>query len=351
MNIKRLMIITGGTGGHIFPGLVISKYFQKKGCLVKWIGSLNRLEYVLVPEYGFDIDFIDIPKISKINFFLNIFKFFKIIYSIIKIIKEWKPDLVLGFGGYISFYGILSAWLCRVKTMIHEQNSVVGLSNKYLYYLSDIVVQAFPNTFKYNVPTVGNPIRKKILCIPKPKKRLLNRDKKINILILGGSQGSCIINNVIFDLLNILINKNFSFLHQVGYFNYNNYINDKRYKKYKNYCVVDFINKIEEAYFWCDLIISRSGALTVSEISTVGIAAIFVPYIHNDNQQYLNAKFLEEKGAALIIKENYLNANFLSKIILNLNRKKLFNMANIAYKNRIKNSNEKFINEIYNFKF
>ncbi len=351
MNIKRLMIITGGTGGHIFPGLVISEYFQKKGCLIKWIGSLNRLESILVPKYGFNIDLIDIPKISKWNFFSCIFKFFKSIVSIINIIKDWKPNLVLGFGGYISFYGILSAWLCRVKTMIHEQNSVVGFSNKYLYYLSDIVVQAFPNTFQYNVATVGNPIRKNILYISKPKIRLLNRRGNINILILGGSQGSFIINNIIFDLLRILINKNFTFLHQVGHVNYFNYINDKRYKKYKNYSVVGFIDKIEEAYSWCDLIISRSGALTVSEISTVGIASIFIPYIHNDNQQYLNAKFLKDKGAALIIKEENLSAIYLSKVILKLNRKKLFNMANIAYKNRIKNPNKKFVNEIYNFKF
>ncbi len=350
MNIKRLMIITGGTGGHIFPGLVISKYFKKKGCLIKWVGSLNRLESILVPKYGFDIDLIDIPKISKWNFFFYIFKFFKSIISIIRIIRSWKPDLVLGFGGYISFYGILSAWLCRVKTMIHEQNSVVGFSNKYLYYLSNIVVQAFPNTFGNNISTVGNPIRKKILSIPKPKVRLLNRCGNINILILGGSQGSSIINNVIFDLLKILVNKNFSFLHQVGHINYIKYINDKRYKKYNNYFVVDFINKIEKAYSWCDLIISRSGALTVSEISTVGIASIFIPYIHNDNQQYLNAKFLKDKGAALIIEESNLNANILSNLILKLNRKKLFSMANIAYKNRIKDPNKKFINEIYNFK-
>ncbi len=350
MDIHRLMIVTGGTGGHIFPGLVISKHFRKKGCLVKWIGSLNRLEYILVPKYGFDIDFIDIPKISKLNFIFNIFKLIKSIYLIVNIMKKWKPDLVLGFGGYISFYGIFSAWLCGIKTMIHEQNAVLGLSNKYLYYLSNIVVQAFPNTFNSSIPTVGNPIREEILDIPKPKLRLLKRKGNINILVLGGSQGSCIINNVMFDLLKFFINKKFFFLHQVGHINYNNYINDKRYKKYNNYRVVDFIDKIEKFYYWCDLIISRSGALTVSEISTVGIPSIFIPYVHKDNQQYLNAKFLEKKGASLIIEEHNLNATYLSKVILNLNRNKLFNMANIAYVNRIKYPNKKFINEIYNFK-
>ncbi len=349
MYVHRLMIVTGGTGGHIFPGLVISEYFRKKGCLIKWIGSISRLESILVPKYNFDIDFLDIQKISKLNFFLNIFNFLKNIYFIIKIMKQWKPDLVLGFGGYISFYGILSAWLCGIKTMIHEQNIVLGLSNKYLYYLSDIVVQAFPNTFNSNIPVVGNPIRKEILSIPKPKIRLLKRKGNINVLILGGSQGSCIINNIIFDLLEIFLNKKFFFLHQVGYLNYKNYIKNKKFNKFNNYKVIDFIDKIEKAYSWCDLIISRSGALTVSEISTVGIASIFIPYIHNDNQQYLNAKFLQKHGASIIIKENDLNAILLSDIILSLNRKKLFDMANIAYINSIKSPNKKFVNEIYNF--
>ncbi len=349
MYIHRLMIVTGGTGGHIFPGLVISKYFEKKGCLIKWIGSSNRLEKILVPKYGFDINFIDIPKVSNWNYFLNIFKFLKNIYLIIKIMKKWKPDLVLGFGGYISFYGILSAWLCGITTMIHEQNAILGLSNKYLYYLSDIVVQAFPNTFNINVPVVGNPIRKEILSIPKPEIRLLKRKGNINILILGGSQGSCIINNVILDLLEILTNKKFFFLHQVGYVNYKNYINNKKYKRFSNYKVVDFIDKIEKAYYWCDLVISRSGALTVSEISSVGIPAIFIPYVHKDNQQYLNAKFLQQYGASIIIEEHNLNAILLKNIILDLNRKKLFDMANIAYINSVKHPNKKFVNEIYNF--
>ncbi len=349
MNLKRLMVITGGTGGHIFPGLVISKYFINKGCLIKWIGSSNRLESKLVPNWGFNIDFIDIPKLFKINFFLDIFKILKVFNLIIKKIKHWKPNLVLGFGGYISFYGILSAWLCGVPTMIHEQNSVVGLSNKFLYYISDIVVQAFPNTFNSKVTTVGNPIREEILFIPKPKERLLKRKGNINVLILGGSQGSCVINNIIFNLFDIFKKKNFFFLHQVGYLNYNNYINNNRYKGYYNYSIVSFINKIEKAYYWCDLIISRSGALTVSEISSVGIASILIPYVHRDKQQYLNAKFLENVGASIIIDENNLDVYNLSEIILSLDRKKLYNMANKAYINRIKYSNEKFVNEIYNF--
>ncbi len=350
MKINRLMVITGGTGGHIFPGVVISKYLKKNGCKIKWLGSYDRLESLIVPKYNIDIDFVSIPNFLKFNFlniFKNIYFFIKSIFLLYFKIKKWKPDLVLGFGGYISFCGIFSSWLCRIPTMIHEQNSVVGLSNKYLYYISNKVVQAFPNTFSSNlVKTVGNPIRDEILSIPNPKKRFLFRNGPINILILGGSQGSYIINKVIFNLVKKLCYGNFIFLHQVGFLNYKNIIGNI---KNKYYHVVNFIEKIDEAYYWADIVISRSGALTVSEVSTIGLPAIFIPYVHKDKHQYFNAKFLVDIGSAFIIDENNLNVDTLLSIILNLNRKKLFKMANISYLNSIKNSNKKFINEIYNF--
>ncbi len=352
MKIKRVMIITGGTGGHIFPGLVVSKYLKKNGCLIKWIGSPDRLESILVPKYGFSIDFVFIPNFLNSRFwnvFKNMYYFIKSFVLICNKIKEWKPDLVLGFGGYISFCGIFSAWLCSIPTMIHEQNSVVGMSNKYLYFISNKVVQAFPNTFSNNVITVGNPIRDEILSLPNPNERFLSRNGPLNILILGGSQGSCVINKVIFKIVNILCFDSFVFLHQVGYVNYKYYIKYYKKKKIINYKIIDFIDKISEAYYWADLIISRAGALTVSEVNSIGLPAIFIPYMHKDNQQYFNAKFLVDIGAAFMIEEKFFSVDYLLNIILSLNREKLIYMANLSYEHRIKDSNQKFINEIYNF--
>ncbi len=348
MKIKKLMIITGGTGGHIFPGLVIAEYFLSNGCDVKWIGSSNRLEYILLSKYNIKVDYLDIPILNNLNFIKNIFNIIKILYIICKKIKSWKPDLVLGFGGYISFYGILSSWLCKIPTMIHEQNSVVGLSNKILYYISTKVVQAFPNTFNSKrVTTVGNPIRRSILSIKSPNERFKNRNSFIRVLILGGSQGSNIINNIIFKIVKLFKKKKFSFLHQIGIKNYNNYINYKKKYNLNNYICISFINNIKRAYIWADLIISRSGALTISEISTIGLASILIPYLSKDNHQYFNAKYLANKNAAIIIDEKKLNYIRLSKTILSLNRKKLLYMSNMAFLNRINNSNDKFINEIY----
>ncbi len=348
--IKRLMIVAGGTGGHIFPGIVIAKKFIKSGRFVKWIGSFNRLEYTLIPKHNIDVDFIYIPSLLEGNFlclFNNFFIFWKIIYNICLIIKKWKPDIVLGFGGYISFCGIFSAWLCRVLTIIHEQNAVVGKSNRYLYYISNKVIQAFPNTFSdSNVVTVGNPIRDELLSISNPYIRLFNRTGIINILVIGGSQGSYIINDVILKVVKNINNDNFSFLHQVGINNYYNFKKNNKNLRIKNYIFVDFINDMKFAYSWADLIICRSGALTVSEISKIGLAAIFIPFIHKDKQQYFNAKFLVDVGAAIMIEECNLNCNILKKNILNLNRNKLFIMSKLSYLSRIKNSNYKFLKEI-----
>ncbi len=343
MKINRLMIITGGTGGHIFPGLVICDYFKKKNCFIKWIGS-DRLESILVPKYGFDFDLVFIPSIKK-NI-KNFFFYIKSIYIIINKIKKWKPDLVLGFGGYISFSGIISAFLCNIPTIIHEQNSVVGFSNKILYYFVNKSLQAFPNSFiDKKVPVVGNPIRKEIIKLSSPNKRFFNRKWPINILVLGGSQGSYFINKIIFNLVKILNKKKYFIWHQIGI---DKFFYIKK-KKYINYKISKFIYNISEAYNWADLIICRSGALTVSEILYIGICSIFIPFINYDNHQYFNAKILKNIGAAFIINENKLSVKFLFELIISLNREKLLFMANKAYfyKNRINNPTKKFVKEIY----
>lgn len=341
------MIITGGTGGHIFPGLVIAKYLKKNGCLIKWIGSKNRLESILVPKFNINIECIYIPYFKN---YINLFYYIKSIYLIIKKIKFWKPDLILGFGGYISFCGIISAWLCNINNIIHEQNSILGFSNKILYYFSTKKLQAFPNTFNSNIAiTVGNPIRKEILSIKPPNIRLINRRGKINILIIGGSQGSEIINNVIFKIIKILNMNKYLFFHQVGFLGYKKNIKlINSINNINNYRCVSFIYNIHKFYSWADLIICRSGALTISEISNIGLASILIPLVNKDNHQYYNAKFLSKNNSAIIINENILNEFLLANIILKLNRKKLFNMSNLSYLNRIKNPNKKFIKEIYN---
>ncbi len=352
MKIRRLVIVAGGTGGHIFSGLVVSDYFKSCGCFVKWIGTEDRLEFILKSKYNLDIDFVYIPNFLQRNIFrfvINLFFFIKSILLIRSKLKKWKPDLVIGFGSYISFAGIFSALLCSIPTMIHEQNIVAGLSNRILSYFVTKVVQAFPGTFHGNVPVVGNLIRKELLFFSKPEERLLNRKGPIRILVIGGSQGSVKLNLIILKLIKYLDMDKFIIFHQTGIKNYSFMFNMyKNNFNIVNYNIISYINNMYYFYNWADLIICRSGALTVSEVSYVGLASIFVPFVHRDNQQYLNAKFLENVGAAYIVHENDLAVENLLKILINIDRRKLFLMSCLSYKKRVNDSNKKFIGEILN---
>ncbi len=343
---KLIVIVTGGTGGHIFPGLVISQYLKDMGFSIKWIGSSNRMECVLVPKYDIYFYALNISKVFFSNIIyglFSIFSFFKNILLIIIKFRKWKPILVLGFGGYISVLGIISAWLCGINTVIHEQNILSSRSNKLLSYIATKVLQSFANSFgenNNNAILVGNPIRSSLLSLS-PKKKYLKYSNKINILVLGGSQGALTINMVIPKLVNILNKDRYNILHQVGF---NNFKDMYKFNNiHNNYVITDFIDDINEAYCWADLVICRSGALTISEICTVGIASILIPYTYNNQHQYLNAKFLENVGAAIIVDNNVVHEKVLANIISQLTHKILFRMANSAHSLRVLNSNEKFM--------
>lgn len=346
-NIKKMIIITSGTGGHIFPAISIANYLKLLKWEIYWIAPKNRLEKYLIPKYGIKIKYLNFFRFGKnnvMNFFLFPFKMVNIFFKIKKIIKKYKPNVVLGMGGYASFPCICTAWFLGVKTVIHEQNSVAGLSNFFLSKIANIVLQAFPNTFSKGI-LVGNPIRKEILNIEKPEKRFKQRYGYIRILVVGGSQGSDLLNKSI-PIVVCKLNKKVLIWHQTG-----QYRQEKIKSLYKHFCnysciykINDFIDNIHNAYSWADLIICRSGALTVSEIAYVGLGAFFIPYKHKDKQQLFNALLLQKIGAAKIFKEDFLIENLI--ISLNkLSRSALLNMAKKSHNLRFVNS-EKFITDI-----
>lgn len=343
-NTKKIIIISSGTGGHIFPAISIVNYLKILKWKVYWLAPKNRLEKDLLPQYNIRVKYLNFFKFNKynaINIFLFPFRMINIFFKIKKIIKKYKPNVVLGMGGYASFPCIVTAWFLGISTVIHEQNSVAGLSNFFLSKIAKKVLQAFPNTFKKGI-LVGNPIRKEILKIKKPEIRFKQRQGDIRILILGGSQGADILNNTI-PFVVCKLNKKVLIWHQTG---------KNKEKKTKNlykhlcdyncvYKINDFIINIHHAYCWADLIICRSGALTVSEISYIGLGAFFVPYKHKDKQQFFNALLLKKIGAAEIFDEDCL----IEKLIISLNklsRNILLNMAKKANKLKFINS-ERFI--------
>lgn len=325
-------MMAGGSGGHVFPGLSVAHYLMDCGYQVMWLGTSDCIEALLVPQHGIDIKFIRITGWhgKKIYMKLVVPLFFAVaICQSLKIIKNWKPDIVIGMGGYVSAPGGVAAWICKVPLIIHEQNRVIGLTNRFLSFLARQILQGFPGAHR-NAKTVGNPVCKKILSIPNPFVRWKNRTGPIRILVIGGSKGASIFNNVIPDVANKLF-RQVIIWHQVGENNLRevllNYYNFKK----KNYRITPFIHDIAQAYIWADLLIARAGALTVSEISVIGLPAIFVPFMyHKDYQQYWNALPLVQAGSARIVEQQEFTSENLIQILDTWDRIELLDMAQRA---------------------
>lgn len=332
MAAKKIIILAGGSGGHVFPGLTIAKYLIKKGWKVKWIGARKNIESILIPQNGININYIEIKGLRNSNWLNLIYSpifILKACYQAKKIIKQWSPDIVLGMGGYVSGPGGIAAWISKLPFILHEQNKISGLTNQWLAKISQKNMQAFPGVLQ-DAEVVGNPIRESIIKIPKPVYRFKNRTGPLRVLVVGGSQGASIL-NCIFPEVSFLLQKKIIIWHQVG----NNELEktQKKYNKfgYNQHVITRFIENIASAYQWADIIVSRSGALTVSEVSVVGLGAIFIPYPHKDKQQYLNAQDLENIGAAKIIDQSQINSQLIAGILYSLNREELFYMAEKSY--------------------
>ncbi len=343
MKIKRILLISDGFGDHIYPTLVVAKYFRSKGKDFKWISTKTDLLNRVNTKYKFNIEYITLSvlKDNFLNQVVSFFKNFKYIYLMLSILIEYKPDLIICMGGVITNISILSSWLYRTPVIVHEKDAYISIYRKYLYYLSTKILQTYPGVMD-NAVTVGNPIRQNILNILTPNIRLKNRQGVINILVLNGSSESLLINDIIYNSLEHLDKNKFFILHQIG-------LNNKDWfatkKKYPHYNVIDYIDKISEMYNKVDLVISRATSIMVSELCAVGIAAIYVP---TDIVQYHNVKFLRDLGAAFIIKENKFNVKYLCKILHSLNHQKLYKISNLCYSTRINNSNKMFFNELEN---
>lgn len=339
---KKIMIVAGGSGGHVFPGLSVAHYLIDNGYQVVWLGTSDRIEAKLVPQYGIDIKFIYIKKWCGEKLYIKctmLFFIFLAIYQARKIIKYWQPDIVLGMGGYVSGPGGLAAWTCGIPLIIHEQNRVIGLTNRYLSIFSKKVLQGFPGTFP-NAKIVGNPIRHTILAVPNPSKRWKGRVGPIRVLVIGGSQGAHILNKIIPNMAEKLSNK-LIIWHQVGEQDFKKVTRAYRKIKQSYHRIVKFIDDIAQAYAWADILISRSGALTVSEVSVVGLPAIFVPFIHHkDRQQYWNAVPLVQVGAAKIIEQQNFTSDTVSTMLSSWDRKTLCSMAQRARSIAIPNATQ-----------
>ncbi len=343
------LIMAGGTGGHIFPGLAVARELQSKGWKTNWLGSVGGMETQLIGDTDIPLNLISISGLrgNGLSGWLKApFTLLKAIFQAIKIIRKTKPDIVIGFGGFASGPGGLAAFLLRKPLFIHEQNAVAGMTNKSLAKLAKRVFLAFPNAIENNKGSkkfqiIGNPIRREITELSKFNHASSSENKsiKINLLVVGGSRGARVFNDVLPELLSPLLKLHkIAVRHQSGKGNLattmaiyaENEIQDSDDLK-----VEEFIKNMKDAYRWADLVVCRAGALTVSEIAAVGIAAIFVPFPYAvDDHQTKNALWLVKQDAAILIGETDLNSDKSKRKILSLveEPEKLKQMAEKAKK-------------------
>lgn len=329
---KTILIMAGGTGGHIFPALAVAEKLRADGWRVVWLGNPDGMESRLVPQHGFEIRWLNFGALRgkgllrKLMLPINLLRG---MWQARQVIKHLQPDVVLGLGGYISFPGgMMASWLNR-PLVIHEQNSVAGLANRVLAGVADRVLTGFPEVLKKG-EWVGNPVRPEITRVPEPAVRLEGRDDALRVLVIGGSLGAQALNAIVPQGLALIdLGERPQVVHQAG---------EKHLEQLKaNYAeagvhahCVAFIEDMAGAYAWADIVICRAGALTVAELAAAGVPAIFVPFPQAvDDHQTSNAKFLVNVGGAFLLPQEQLTPESVA-LIQNYSRSQLKQMAELA---------------------
>jgi UDP-N-acetylglucosamine--N-acetylmuramyl-(pentapeptide) pyrophosphoryl-undecaprenol N-acetylglucosamine transferase len=335
---KRYLIMAGGTGGHVFPALAIAEAIQQHGDEVYWLGTKQGLEAKLVPQADIPIQYISVNGLRGKRWLalaLAPWRLLRALYQALRIMRSLQPNAVIGMGGFASGPGGIAAWVLRKPLLIHEQNSVAGLTNRILAKLAKKTLQAFPQAFaaKAQAMTVGNPVREALTRLPAPSQRQWLQDDTLHILVLGGSQGAVAINTLLPQALSLLPAKmRYAVKHQAGAYGYQQCQQD--YAKLSQVEVVPFIEDMAQAYAWADIVVCRAGALTVAELTTVGLPSILIPFPYAvDDHQTRNAQYLVEAGAAVLQTQAQLEAAQLAQLLLEFSqdRQRLESMANAAY--------------------
>lgn len=317
----KLLVMAGGTGGHIFPGIAVAKALEEQGWDIHWLGTAKRMEADLVPQYGYPISFINIAGLRNKGWKELVklpFKLFMSLWQSVKVINQVKPDVVLGLGGYASAPGGVAAWLLGKPLVLHEQNAVAGMSNRYLSKIAKRVLCAFPNAFKTKVgaEVVGNPLRKEMVELEQVVSVQPASSKKV--LVVGGSLGAKVFNDTVPAAIKQIQQQQIQVWHQTGKGNAEEV--ESRYEQSElpseRIKVTEFIEDMAEAYNWADVVVCRAGALTVSELAMAGKPAIFVPLPHAvDDHQTKNANYLVQRGAAKLIAQKDLNGTTLAQML------------------------------------
>lgn len=329
----RVLIMAGGTGGHVFPALAVAAALQQHDVDIVWIGTKKGIEAKLVPDAGHPLNFIHVQGLrgkGLLGWLLAPFKLIKAVVEALLIIKRVQPNVVLGLGGFASGPGGIAAWLLRKPLVIHEQNAIPGLTNRLLSKIAKRVLEGFDNSFVNitNAQWVGNPVRASIEALATPKQRFNGRAGALRLLVLGGSLGAKTLNEIVPQALGLSAQK-IAVRHQCGQ---RHLANCKTHYQQAEIVadIVAFIDDMPAAYAWADLVVCRAGALTVAELSVAGVAALLVPFPYAvDDHQTHNAAALVAVGAAYLLPEKTLTSEVLAAKINHCmsNRARLLTMA------------------------
>ncbi len=325
-----LMVMAGGTGGHVYPAMAVADYMQQHGWNIVWLCTEGGMENKLIEGKDYKKAMITMRGVrgkGVLGWLLLPIKLATAFKQSISAIRQHQPNIVLGMGGFAAFPGGLMARILGKPLVIHEQNSIAGLTNKTLSLFANQVLAAFPSAFGERAQLVGNPVRQELTQLPAPLQRFSERTGKLRLLVVGGSLGAQALNDVLPKALAALPKDTFEVVHQAGEKHIAalqaNYHAASRAAETKAY-----INNMADMYAWADVVICRAGALTVAELACVGVASILVPFPHAvDDHQTYNAKYLSDAGAAKLIQQSEFSVAKATEILRGLTREICLDMA------------------------
>ena len=348
---QGVLIMAGGTGGHIFPGLAVAEVLRKQDIPVRWLGAEGGMETRTVPAAGIPLDVVAITGLrgkGLMRWVRMPLMLLRAVWQARRLLEADRPGCAISFGGYAAAPGGIAAWTKGIPVLVHEQNRIPGLTNRLLTRFSRKILQGFPGTFPQDMSAIdsGNPVRHEVAAIESPQSRMAGRSGPIRVLITGGSQGAQVLNQVVPAALKTLSSSvSVEIRHQAGAKRV-----DEALEAYKaadlDADVSPFIGDMAEAYGWADLVICRSGALTVAELAAAGVASVLVPFAYAvDDHQTRNAQYLADAGAAVILSQSSLDPLILATALQPLlsDRSVLLSMAIAARQKALPDAAEKVV--------
>jgi UDP-N-acetylglucosamine--N-acetylmuramyl-(pentapeptide) pyrophosphoryl-undecaprenol N-acetylglucosamine transferase len=331
--MTTVMIMAGGTGGHVFPALAVARVLEEQGCKVVWLGTHKGIESRVVPAAGIPMEWVRVSGLrgkGLLSWLGAPFRLMQALMDSLRAVRRVRPDVVLGLGGFVAGPGGLAARLLGCPLVIHEQNAVAGMTNRLLSHIADVVAQAFPGAFSgsQSARLIGNPVRRDIEQVG--LRREVLREPR-HLLIFGGSQGAAVLNRIVPKALaEIPADLRPTVMHQSG----RGKADDVR-QAYAalgiDADVREFLDDMAAAYSWADLAVTRSGALTVAELAATGLPAVLVPFpAAVDDHQTANARYLSERGAALLIPESELEPTRLARTLVELMSKEAAELTGMS---------------------